>query len=446
MELSRTLQEYEEAFDFYIDQGRLPDNIPQGDLLGMFISRTIADNPQLESQDPLWLEILKDEMMKFIEAMLQLFRPIEQNYQQEKGFVRLFAEAAESQKRQMWDEVYQLVKGKYKAEEVNIDGYLEQLNTEDHEAVYTSMVKDWNRACDNQLERQRRALLELNKPYWQKGVRDHSMADFEQHKKIEQIVYSYPALVEIIQIIGREQPKREDELDDTVRNYLPLLPSPPRPAIEIDEVSSGNDLQHMLPIETAILADHQTEDVFYLKYATQKLQLFANRIKEHGQEKQEQIQQLKPRLEKGPIIVSLDTSGSMSGRPIQLAKSLLLQLLRMAKKQKRKCFLITFSVRAKCLDLSRPGSWRKLDAFLDETFCGGTDGEEMLDAALKMLYSADYAMADVLIISDFEFNLPTPSTSESMRIEHRRGTRFYGLQIGKMKNPYNDILDKIWIV
>jgi uncharacterized protein with von Willebrand factor type A (vWA) domain len=152
------------------------------------------------------------------------------------------------------------------------------------------MVKDWNRACDNQLERQRRALLELNKPYWQKGVRDHSMADFEQHKKIEQIVYSYPALVEIIQIIGREQPKREDELDDTVRNYLPLLPSPPRPAIEIDEVSSGNDLQHMLPIETAILADHQTEDVFYLKYATQKLQLFANRIKEHGQEKQEQIQ------------------------------------------------------------------------------------------------------------------------------------------------------------
>ena len=170
MELSRTLQEYEEALDFYIDQGRLPDNIPQGDLLGMFISRTIADNPQLESQDPLWLEILKDEMMKFIEAMLQLFRPIEQNYQREKGFIRLFAEVAESQKRQMWDEVYQLVKGKYKAEEVNIDGYLEQLNTEDHEAVYTSMVKDWNRACDNQLERQRKALLELNKPYWQKGV------------------------------------------------------------------------------------------------------------------------------------------------------------------------------------------------------------------------------------------------------------------------------------
>ena len=60
--------------------------------------------------------------------------------------------------------------------------------------------------------------------------------------------------------------------------------------------------------------------------------------------KVEQSKKKEPRLEKGPIIVSIDTSGSMCGRPIELATCLLRQLLQMAKKQKRKCFLISFSV------------------------------------------------------------------------------------------------------
>ena len=76
-DITNKLQEYDEAFDFYMDRGQLPESIPQGDLLGDFISQTIQDNPQLESQDPIWVEILKDELMKFIEAMLKLFQPIE---------------------------------------------------------------------------------------------------------------------------------------------------------------------------------------------------------------------------------------------------------------------------------------------------------------------------------------------------------------------------------
>ena len=54
------LKEYDEAFDFYMDYGKLPDNLPSGDLLGGFIAQTIQDNPQLESQDPLWTELLKE--------------------------------------------------------------------------------------------------------------------------------------------------------------------------------------------------------------------------------------------------------------------------------------------------------------------------------------------------------------------------------------------------
>ena len=118
----------------------------------------------------------------------------------------------------------------------------------------------------------------------------------------------------------------------------------------------------------------------------------------------------------------------------------------MAKKQKRKCYLITFSVRAKCLDLSKHSSWAKLNKFLDDFFTGGTDGEEMLNAALKMLHTENFAMADVLIISDFYFEEPLKETRVKMRKEHDKGTRFYGLQIDSDSRFYNDVLDKIWKV
>lgn len=447
-DISKKLQEYDEAFDFYMDKGQLPDSIPHGDLLGGFISQTVQDNPQLESQDPLWIEVLKDELMKFIEAMLKLFQPIEENHRQEKALIAAFATGGIGLKRTIWPQVYRTLKYQYKPFEVNIDGYVEQMkNKDDLEAIFTSLVKDWDKACDQRLQRMKELTIRRNKKNWEHRVKEWGLADYKQRKKVEKLVYSYPALAEIVRTMGREQPpKREDEMDNTIKRYLPLLPSPPKPAVEIDEVSNGNDLRHVLPVEMAIMADPQTEDFFYLKYATKKLQLFANKPKEQSQMKTEQTKEKKPRLEKGPIIVSLDTSGSMSGKRIQLAKTLLLQLLRMAKKQKRKCCLISFSVRAQTLDLSLPGSWRKLNDFLDNSFVGGTDGEEMLKDALRMLQTSNFSMADVLIISDFYFSVPQLKTRDKMNKERAKGTRFYGLKIHSGSNAYNSILDKIWSV
>lgn len=446
-DITNKLQEYDEAFDFYMDRGQLPESIPQGDLLGDFISQTIQDNPQLESQDPIWVEILKDELMKFIEAMLKLFQPIEENHRQEKTLIAAFASGGTDRKRALWKQVYRTIKTEYKPIEVNIDGYIEQIkNNEDLDAVFVSMVKDWEKACDQREVRLKKLTIERNEKVWEHHVKECGNYDYEERKKIETVVYSYKALAEMLRIIGREQPKREDEMDDTVKRYLPLLPSPPKPAVEIDEVSNGNDLSHVLPIELAVMADTETEDIFYLKYATKKLQLFANKPKEQSLMKVEQQKKKKPRLEKGPIIVSLDTSGSMDGEPIKLAKSLLLQLLRMAKKQRRKCFLITFSVRAKTLDLSRPGSWKLVDKCLEDIYTGGTDGEQMLNAALNMLNTLTFGMADVLIISDFFFDIPSRATMDKMKKEHNKGTRFYGLKIDNDSINYSNILDKIWKV
>jgi uncharacterized protein with von Willebrand factor type A (vWA) domain len=445
-EISRKLREYDDAFDFYMDRGQMPENVPPDDLLGGFLKQTIDENPQLESQDPLWKELLKEEVMKFLEAMLELFQPIEKAYQREKEYMVVFADADIDQKRKMWREVYGTISKEYAPEEVNIDGYVEQMKSQDLDAVFASLLSDWDKACDELVRKKKVEIIEFNREKWEKGVKEHGNADFKERKKIEKMFFSYPQLVDIVRVIGREQPGRNDEYDETVRSYMPILPSPPTPAVEVEQVSLGKDLQHLLPMETTILADKETEDLFYLKYASSQLQLFANKPKQESVLKTEKKRNKKPRLEKGPIIVSLDTSGSMSGRPEKVARCLLLQLLRMAKKQKRRCFLITFSVRAECMDLSRPGSWNRLNRFLNNPFTGGTDGEDMIKNALKMLNTDNYSMADVLIISDFYFPNPRPQTKELMEIEHNKGTRFYGLQIESTVSGYDNVLDKIWKV
>ena len=452
MDIAKKLQEYEEAFDFYMDRGEMPDTIPEGDLLGGFLGQTVNDNPQLDSQDPLWKDLLKDELLRFLEAMLLLFQPLEEQHRKEKDFILAFIGGSMDNKRQMWPQAKNIVILGYKQEDVNIKGYEEQLreadpqNVQIKEAILNSLAKDWDKACDAKLVKQEQAAIDKYSKNWEIHIKENGLSDYKKHKRIEKIVYSYPALVEIVRIMGREQPKRKDELDETVRKYLPILPSPPKPAGEIEEIATGQSLRHMMPVEIAIMSDRQTEDLFYLKYASHKLQLFASKPKEESQIKLEQQRQIKPRLEKGPIIVSLDTSVSMSGKPIQLAKCLLLQLLKMAKKQKRKCFLITFSVRATYIDLSKYGAWKQLNKFLDNHFTGGTDGEEMLAAALRMLQTANFTMADVLIISDFYFSQPIKTTRKKMEVEHDKGTRFYGLQIDSTTDSYNEILDKIWQV
>ena len=135
---AQKLKVYDDAFDFYMDCGRLPDNFSQGDLLGGFIVQTIQDNPQLESQDPLWTELLKEEIMKFIEAMLHLFQPIEEYHRKEQAFIAVFASGSAVQKRKMWGQAVKVIESQYKAEELNLEGYRQQLSeSESDEQIET---------------------------------------------------------------------------------------------------------------------------------------------------------------------------------------------------------------------------------------------------------------------------------------------------------------------
>jgi uncharacterized protein with von Willebrand factor type A (vWA) domain len=180
--------------------------------------------------------------------------------------------------------------------------------------------------------------------------------------------------------------------------------------------------------------------------ASKQLQLFSSRPPSVKEEKTEHEKRQKPRLQEGPMIVCIDTSGSMVGRPEKIAKSLTMQILQTAKRKGRKCILITFSVRANVLEMTEPKHWQKVKEFMKNVFTGGTDGEDMFCEVLEALNSERWSMADVLVISDFEFYLPTGVTMKRIADEQQKGTRFYGLEIGRRNSGYDRILDRIWTI
>ena len=435
---------YSEAFDFYMDCGQMPDMVPNDDLLSGYMKSVIDANPQLDSQDATWKEVLKDDLLAFLSALLGAFFDVEQAHQKETDFIERYQNAQLEQQRQAWPAVYKHVKGNYAPTDVNIDGYVEQFKDHETQDVIDALTEDWRKAADKRLNKKEEQLLEQNKDRWERRMREWGRSDYERRKKIDQMYYRYPILQEIVRIIGREQPQRKDEKDDIVYKYMPILLSHSTTTTEIEQISIGNDLSHVIPSEIAKLSESSTEMMFFKKFAERQLQVFANKPPMTAQEKQVQENQTKPRLEKGPIIVSVDTSSSMKGEPEKLARSLLMQLLRLAKKQHRKCFVITFSVRAMAVELTKPANWRCVKKFLEEGFSGGTNGEQMLSVALDALQTRDFCMADVLIISDFEFPLPIEKTRKRMEEEHSKGTRYYGLQIGLTENKYCEVLDKIW--
>lgn len=122
---------YSEAFDFYMDCGLMPDTVPDGDLLAGYMRSVIDANPQLDSQDSTWKDVLKNDLLAFLSALLGAFFEVEQSYQKEMDFIERFQKAELEQQREAWPPVYKHIKENYAPADVNIDGYVEQFK--DHE-------------------------------------------------------------------------------------------------------------------------------------------------------------------------------------------------------------------------------------------------------------------------------------------------------------------------
>ena len=435
------LEEYSEAFDIYMESGEMPSSMPEEDCLAEYMKEVIDNNPQIDGSDPTWVEVMKDGLISYFAALLEQFRAMQLEAMKELALIAKFRGAGIEDKRGMWQMVYRTIQNGYSKYEVNLQGYIAQFQSTDKQSVFEALTQDWETACKEKLDRRERQALERSKKNFENYSRDAGTSDYEDKKTIDNYLHRYPKLKEIVDMIGRDSDPSKDERDSIIYKFLPVTISKNSSAEEIDRVETGDNLERVLPVELSM-----PEDLFFKRYATKELQQFSS----PGKDKPKKIEEHRkdPRLTKGPIIVSIDTSGSMYGQPQRIAFSLLKQLLRMAKKQKRSCYLITFSVRYKSIDLAKPRNWNRVDSFLENSFSGGTDGEQMLGEAIRLLQKGTYEMADILIISDFEFPEPVKETMEKINKEKTLGTRFYGLRIGHhgTKAYETKVLDKMWTV
>jgi uncharacterized protein with von Willebrand factor type A (vWA) domain len=69
-------------------------------------------------------------------------------------------------------------------------------------------------------------------------------------------------------------------------------------------------------------------------------------------------------------------------------------------------------------------------AFLSMSFHGGTDAEPAMQEALRMLETADYKKADVLLVSDFVMSGFYEQTRGRIKAARENKTRFHSLLIG----------------
>lgn len=208
---------------------------------------------------------------------------------------------------------------------------------------------------------------------------------------------------------------------------------------EIVGVRESDDLSNILSSEVALAGEPELEDRFLQKLVDKRLMTFslADRRLVQGPKLAAEEQSQSHRQARGPLIMCVDTSYSMSGRAELLAKVLAFGILRVAIEEDREAYLINFSVQINTLDLRDAG--RNIDSladFLRMSFHGGTDVTLALAETLRKLDEGRYRDADVIVVSDFiMYRVPRPILEAIRSQQHNRGTRFHALTFNDIPNP-----------
>ena len=275
--------------------------------------------------------------------------------------------------------------------------------------------------------------------------------DWSQLDRYAKILEKEKALQELAELLGRAQ-ESEDEFEEeniSKTKYWDDWTVDPASKSEIIGVHNSDDLCNLLPSEVALLSDPVTETIFAKKFVEKKLLTFEyqGQIKVGKEEEIEETIESPISEKKGPIICCIDTSGSMSGTPERVAKAIVLALLKIALRDERKCYLISFSTGIETIDLSNlKNSITKLIEFLGMGFYGGTDATAAFQHSLKMLEDDDYKKADVLVVSDFQ--MPELSKELWDKIDEQKNEKeikFHSLLIGASGNrAVRDLFDTFW--
>lgn len=218
---------------------------------------------------------------------------------------------------------------------------------------------------------------------------------------------------------------------------------------EVSGIKLGKSIEYLLPNELALLNDSELEELFDLKYIEEKLMLFDydSYINVEKEKIVEEFVESEKDEEKGPIIICVDTSGSMSGAPERIAKAIAFCISSKAISENRPCLLINFSTSIEVIEFNKFNLFTDILNFLKKSFNGGTDLIPALKYSLDKIENEKFEKADVLILSDFILDNIENKIFKKINNAKKLGNRFYSISIGNlfMNKNLKNIFTKQWV-
>lgn len=277
---------------------------------------------------------------------------------------------------------------------------------------------------------------------------------FEILKDFADILENDESLKELADLIGRQENEKETyekELREKVELKTEYHPKPAYRG-QISGLRLSGEITSALPSEFAMSKNPATQRYFAQKFAEKKLLSYAytNRQKTYRTETTtEEVEVAKKETEqKGPVIICVDTSGSMHGTPERVAKTITFALARKCLDEDRKCFLISFSTGIEVQDLSdfeKSNGLAALVSFLRMSFCGGTDASPALEKSLELMQTNKWKNADVLAVTDGEMGGFSAKLISAVNAQKEKKSKFYLLEVGYSGNPeVIKVFDEHW--
>ncbi len=274
---------------------------------------------------------------------------------------------------------------------------------------------------------------------WDMASAKLSKSDLTVMKRHAEFLKKNKGLQEIAEKLGRMAGQVDDpELNRAPAEDLQMVEEKSDEATDdIVGIHESDDLNKLLPNETMFLAYPELEVVFYKHLVDKRLMNYKMQGKSRTLRK---VRAQKPDnksvdVEKGPFIVCVDASGSMSGFPEQCAKAMAYALMQIALAEDRDCYVILFSTEQITYELTRQDGLREASDFLTYSFHGGTDLEPVLMKSIDLMTGDKYRNADMVVISDFI----APKQSEEMakRVDQLKlhKNRFHAISLSKYGNP-----------
>ncbi|MFN3495863.1 MAG: VWA domain-containing protein, partial [Hydrogenophaga sp.] len=275
-----------------------------------------------------------------------------------------------------------------------------------------------------------------------------SRREWQEARRIGELLQRLPSLARFIDDVGRSRADRQHPPAPQAQAHrLPQTQAARHPAdeqerrpepTEVDGVRRSRTLARMAGSETLNLTHPVLRRLWRARFAEAQLLTYDDRARSPTNRP---LPRPDAKLQRntlthagrGPLIVCLDTSGSMRGAPENVAKACVLQALRSAHASRRACRLLAFGGHDELLEremaLDVAGLAHLLDV-MGQSFDGGTDVQTPMERAIELVQTTGWEEADLLIVSDGEFGVTHATLAQLRDAKQRLALRVHGILIG----------------